>query len=204
MADKDNGPPKFGIGGKVTAVPSTKKEHTSESKELVTETFEEPEISDLAFNHKWTVWEQIESKGMKDYADTMEKVAWFGDAITFWKVWNKIPHSDPINFFSFNKEGKLFSNYYEIKGREEKVSTLAMFKTGIIPAWEDEANKEGGEYAAKVETDKEKTHKLWNGLVLDLVSDNFPASEKVCGIRVLDKGKLLKIELWVDYGLRKN
>jgi len=203
MDDKENGPPKFGVGGKINDLPPEKREFREEPSEPITETFEEPVIPDLAFNHRWTVWEQIESKNHKDYASTMEKVAWFGDAITFWKVWNKIPHSTPKNFFSFSRDGKSYCNYYTIRGREEKISTLALFKTGIIPAWEDAANKNGGEYTGKVETDKDKTHIFWNALVKDLVSDNFPATDRVCGVRVLDKGRLIKIELWVDYGLRK-
>ena len=204
MADKESGPPKFGMGGNVTANPPKSKGHERKSNELVTETFEDAPIPDLALSHKWTIWEQIDSKNTKDYALTMEKVAWFGDIITFWRVWNKIPHSDPKNFFSFNKEGKSYSNYYEVKGRDEKISTLAMFKTGIIPAWEDAANLEGGEYSNKLETDKEKTFKIWNNLVFEIVSGNFPATDKICGIRILDKGRLLKVELWVNYGLRKN
>ena len=175
-----------------------------ETKKVITETFDEPIIPDLAFNFRWTVWEQYESKGMQDYTDTMMKVAWFGDPITFWRVWNRIPHSDPKKFFSFVKDGKSYVNYYEIRGVEQKISSLALFKTGIIPAWEDQMNKHGGEFSTKVNSDEKSTKGVWNALVLDLVTDNFPGNDRVCGIRVLDKGKQIKLEVWVDYGMKKD
>lgn len=170
---------------------------------MATEVFEKPEIPELALNHKWTIWELVETKGQANYNAGMEKVAWFGDAVTFWKVWNKIPHSDPTNFFAFEREGKNYINYYEIKGSHERINTLAMFKTGIHPEWEDATNKNGGEYATKITIDIETTKEIWNNLVLNLVTSNFPATDKVCGIRIVDKGKFIKVELWVDYGLRK-
>lgn len=170
---------------------------------LITETFEDPPIKDLTLDSKWTIWELRDTKRSGSYTSGMEKVAWFGDMITFWKVWNKVPHSNPKNFFSFNREGKSLAQHYEIKGSYEKISTLALFKSGILPAWEDATNSKGGEYATKVETSTEATLHIWTTLVFDLVTSNFPASERVCGIRIVDKGRTLKVELWVDYGLRK-
>ncbi|CAI2376962.1 unnamed protein product [Moneuplotes crassus] len=181
------------------------EKHSSkkESNGMIIETFEKPLIPDLALNHNWTIWELLDTKGGGSYSSGMEKVAWFGDIITFWKAWNQIPHSDPKNFFSFTREGKSYANYYEVKGSAMKISTLAMFKSGIHPAWEDATNKNGGEYAAKVDTNAEATCKVWSSLVFDLVTSNFPATDRVCGIRIVDKGRILKVELWVDYGLRK-
>ena len=175
MSEGTSGPPKFGMSGKIKAAPKV----SYAARKIQHEVFEDPPLPDLAFNHRWTVWEQYENKGMKDYVDTMMKVAWFGDAITFWRVWNKIPHSDPKNFFSFYKDGKQYVNYYEIKGDSQKVTCLSLFKTGVDPAWEDKVNKKGGEFATKVEADKEKVKKIWNLMVLDMVTDNFPSTETV-------------------------
>ncbi len=180
-----------------------KHDQPRESSGMITETFETPPIQDLTLDSNWTIWEMRDTKRSGSYTAGMEKVAWFGDVVTFWKVWNKIPHSNPKNFFSFNREGKSLANHYEIKGSYEKISTLALFKSGILPAWEDATNKKGGEYTTKVETSSEVTTQIWQTLVFDLATSNFPASERVCGIRIVDKGKTLKVELWVDYGLRK-
>ena len=174
----------------------------SQPRPSVEEEFEDPVIPDIAFNFQWTVWEQYDNKGIADYTATMMKVAWFGDPITFWRVWSKIPHSDPKNFFTFNKDGKPHVNFYNIRGIEQKVVSLAMFKTGILPAWEDKINKYGGEFSIKIGSSEASTGNFWNALVQDLVSDNFPAVERVCGIRILDKGKLIKIEVWVDFSIK--
>lgn len=39
---------------------------------------------------------------------------------------------------------KLFS--HDVNGEFMRVSTLSMFLKGVMPKWEDPANKEGGEY----------------------------------------------------------
>ena len=194
--NKSGGAPSINLGGsKVNALLTGEADTDKE----VEENFEEPIIPDLAFNHKWTIWEQYDGKGSHNYKETMMKVAWFADPITFWRVWNKIPHSDTRKFFSFSREGKTYVNYYEVKGVDEKISSLAMFKTGVIPAWEDPNNRLGGDFNLKVSCNEDNTNKVWNSLVLDIVTDNFPHTERVCGIRVLDKGSQIKVELWVDY-----
>ena len=167
--------------------------------EEVVEQFPDPIVPDLTLMFNWTIWEQYESKYGEDYKKSMAKVAWFGDAVTFWQIWNKIPHADPTNFFSYNVEGKKYANHYEINGFEQRVTTLSMFKTDILPQWEDPANKLGGDFNMKVNCDREKTKDIWNNLVLDIVSGTFPHSERLTGIRLVDKVKFLKIEAWVDY-----
>ena len=146
---------------------------TSESAELEEE-FPDPIVPDLSLAHNWTVWEHYESKGGADYSKTMTKVAWFGDAITFWQVWNKIPHSDPSNFFSYKDNGVTYANHYDVNGLESQVASLSLFKTGIRPEWEDPLNHKGGEFTLKVGSTKENTRNIWNNLALDVISDNFP------------------------------
>ena len=169
------------------------------SKGEAHEKFLEPVIPDLAFSYNWTIWEQYEAKFGEDYRDTMAKVAWFGDAVTFWQIWNTIKHSDPKNFFSYESNGKMFATHYEVGGFAKKISSLSLFKTGIVPEWEDVANIKGGEFSLKIRSDETKTKNIWNFLVLDLISGNFPHIDHVCGIRVVDKVRTIKIELWTDY-----
>ena len=176
----------------------------SKKNNMIEENFDDPIISDLMFTYKWTLWEQYEHQDETDYTQTMNKVAWFADSISFWRVWKAIPHSDPKNFFTHVIDGKTYVNFYEINGKEQKVSSLSLFKTGIQPAWEDKMNKDGGEYAIKVPVEEENTYKIWTELVLSLVTDIFPEHKRICGVRILDKGKFLKIEMWVDYARRKD
>lgn len=77
-----------------------------EMSPLCEETFNEPEIPQVAFRCKWSLWEHYESQAEKmDYASSMCKVCWFNDMISFVTAWSTIPHSDLANIF-FNDETK--------------------------------------------------------------------------------------------------
>ena len=76
---KSGGAPSSTAGSKAKAV--MKGEAEADVGKEVEETFEDPPIPDLAFNHKWTVWEQYETKGRMNYTETMMKVALFTDPI---------------------------------------------------------------------------------------------------------------------------
>jgi hypothetical protein len=64
------------------------------------EKFEEPLDKCLEFSSKWGVWEHYEGG---DFENSMKKVAWFGDALSFAQAWVNLPHSDIANFF-YNSE----------------------------------------------------------------------------------------------------
>jgi hypothetical protein len=117
------------------------------------ETFEDLKHPELEFTDKWTLWEQYETKDSSNYKDTMMKVACFNDPVSFWKVWNTVPHSDPLNYvhyFDEEVEKAMVAKHYISKGVDQKISAVSLFKTGIIPAWEDEVNAKGGEFSVKL------------------------------------------------------
>ena len=68
---------------------------------------EEIEMEKLTrLDNKWVIWENWKSakpkghdKGDGKYLLNMQSVAEFDNLISFWKVWNSLPHSDPGNFF---------------------------------------------------------------------------------------------------------
>ena len=117
------------------------------------EKFEDLKHPELEFTDKWTLWEQYETKDSSNYKDTMMKVACFNDPVSFWKVWNTVPHSDPLNYvhyFDEEVEKAMVAKHYVSKGVDQKISAVSLFKTGIIPAWEDEVNAKGGEFSVKL------------------------------------------------------
>lgn len=181
---------------------STEDATIDASKVKFTEQFEELKFPELAFADNWTLWEQYETKDSANYQDTMEKVACFNDPISFWKVWNTVPHSNPLNFIHyFDEEGanRIVAKHYVVKGSEQKISSVSLFKTGIEPAWEDPVNLKGGEFSMKIKCDKEDIKPIWEGIILEVISGNFPHSDQVCGIRMLDKAQMFKVEIWVKY-----
>ena len=70
--------------------------------------------------YQWTIWEQyeVQSGNDEDYKKSMRKVASFKDIISFWKIWNNLPHSDPHNFFMTKKDGEQQVQFYKI-GEED-------------------------------------------------------------------------------------
>ena len=75
-----------------------------EQSATMEETFDEPLLEALKFNHPWTLWEHYESQGSgkMDYASSMCKACWFNDLMSFTVAWSTIPHSDLANIF-FNE-----------------------------------------------------------------------------------------------------
>ena len=105
-------------------------------------------MPELKLPFRWTLWEQYEIKDSKDYRKTMTKVACFEDLLSFWKIWNNVPHRDPANFFAFTDEdGTTKNKFYPINDREVKINTLSLFITGIDPEWEDPINAKGGQFS---------------------------------------------------------
>jgi len=60
------------------------------------------------------------------------------------------------------------------------VSDYHIFKEGIRPVWEDEANKRGGKWIIRLK--KGVADRYWEDLLLAIVGDQFmEAGEEVCG-----------------------
>lgn len=86
----------------------------------------------------------------------------------------------------------VLSNYrYKVAGQETRISTLSLFRTGIQPAWEDKVNTLGGDFCIRIMELKnmELLNKLWEELVLDVITKQFPFSEDITGVRILDKSR---------------
>ena len=89
-------------------------------------------------------------------------------------------------------------------GNKYMVSAINMFKTGIIPAWEDPQNQHGSEFRIELKAhNPEKVQIAWEKLVQDMVTGNMPmVSEIVTGVRLVQRQKNFmfnnyRIELWM-------
>ena len=60
------------------------------------ETFEKVLDPSLEFKSSWAIWEHYEGG---DFEDSMKKVAWFNDVVSFAEAWVNIPHRNIENFF---------------------------------------------------------------------------------------------------------
>jgi len=107
----------------------------------------------------------------------------------------------------YNKEvGK---PYYEFSnGTEREISSISMFRSGIVPKWEDPKNINGGEVSIRKFNKKgcndvfECIDEYWNLLINSCICESISFSKDITGIRIVDssilssKKSLYRIELW--------
>lgn len=58
-------------------------------------------------------------------------------------------------------------------------SDYHLFKQGIKPMWEDEANKRGGKWIVRLR--KGLASRLWENLILAMLGEQFMVGEEICG-----------------------
>eukprot|EP00930_Biecheleria_cincta_P004458 TRINITY_DN105370_c0_g1_i1.p1 TRINITY_DN105370_c0_g1~~TRINITY_DN105370_c0_g1_i1.p1 ORF type:complete len:235 (-),score=53.64 TRINITY_DN105370_c0_g1_i1:34-738(-) len=145
----------------------------------------------------WTIWEQpTAAKGSTTYAGEVRPLVNFSTVKEFWGCWNHLPQ--PSQLF----EGKRFVRME--KDKKQYISGWGVFRKGISPEWEDEANSSGGhlELQLKPELGPGLIDELWNNVVLGMVGDLIEPADMITGARLVDKlnvvkGKpVIRIELW--------
>lgn len=132
-------------------------EPTSGAKDAVTEGSDDP--AEHILRHRWTIFYRPPTTSRdQDYEKSIIKVAAVGTIESFWTVYAhlKRPSSLPT------------------------VSDYHIFKDGIRPVWEDEANKKGGKWIIRLK--KGVADRYWEDLLLAMMGDQFmEASDEVCG-----------------------
>ncbi|XP_073479089.1 eukaryotic translation initiation factor 4E type 2-like isoform X1 [Aquarana catesbeiana] len=61
-------------------------------------------------------------------------------------------------------------------------SDFHLFKEGIKPMWEDEANKNGGKWIIRLR--KGLASRFWENIILAMVGEQFMVGEEICGVVV--------------------
>ncbi|KAI6205286.1 hypothetical protein M3Y94_00775100 [Aphelenchoides besseyi] len=93
----------------------------------------------------------------EEYANYVQPVASFSSVEQFWNTYRFIKRPSDIN---------------------EKVD-FHMFKKGIKPVWEDEANKKGGKWILRLK--KGLSSRYWENLLLAMIGEQFLVGEEICG-----------------------
>ena len=106
----------------------------------------------------WQLFYRPPTHKFSDYERSTIKLASISSVEAFWTIYShlKRPSSLP------------------------SVSDYHIFKEGIRPVWEDEANKKGGKWIIRLK--KGVADRYWEDLLLVIVGDQFlEAGEEVCG-----------------------
>ena len=103
------------------------------------------------------------------------------------KPWEENQHS----IYTFNSVEEFWGLYHNIALPSELPSgcDYSLFKDGIKPMWEDEANKKGGEWRIEIKQHTtENLQKIWERVIFDMITGNMPhCKEAVAGVRLNQK-----------------
>ncbi|XP_014605273.1 PREDICTED: eukaryotic translation initiation factor 4E-1A-like isoform X1 [Polistes canadensis] len=126
--------------------------------------------------HTWTLW-YYEPDKSKSWEESQREITSFDTAEDFWSLYNHIKHASEL------RQGCDYS----------------MFKQGIRPMWEDDANKLGGRWLINLEK-KQRAMDLdhfWLEILLCMIGEAFNEySDDVCGAVVNVRIKGDKIGVW--------
>jgi hypothetical protein len=114
-------------------------------------------------------------KSIKEWEDRLEKINVFNTAESFWCVYNNIRLPSEMK----NERG----DYY-------------LFKDEILPEWEHPRNVGGGSIVLNF--DPFKADDVWLRIQLEVIGNNFPRLDVVCGLELAIRKNRYKIAVWVD------
>ncbi|CAK1552805.1 unnamed protein product [Leptosia nina] len=123
-----------------------------------------------------------------------------------WSLWfydndkNKTWEENQIELTTFDTVEDFWRLYHHIKAPSElrQGHDYAVFKKGIRPMWEDDANKMGGRWLVSLEKSKRNSDldRFWLDVILLLIGENFENPEEICGAVVNVRAKIDKIGVW--------
>lgn len=106
----------------------------------------------------WTLFYRPPTNKYSDYEKSTIKLASIATVESFWTIYSHLKRPSLL----------------------PSVSDYHIFKEGIRPVWEDEANKRGGKWIIRLK--KGVADRYWEDLLLAIVGDQFmEAGEEVCG-----------------------
>ncbi|EDV40055.1 uncharacterized protein Dana_GF10327 [Drosophila ananassae] len=126
----------------------------------------------------WTLW-YLENDRTKHWKDMLNEITQIDSVETFWSL------------------------YYTIKTPSElKIGCdYSVFKKGIKPMWEDEANIKGGRWLVTVgKSAKLELDRIWLDIILMMVGQTFDYSSEICGAVINIRAKSNKMSVWTANG----
>ncbi|GLV38801.1 eukaryotic translation initiation factor 4E1 [Carabus blaptoides fortunei] len=133
--------------------------------------------------YTWTLW-FYENDRNKTWEENQKEIASFSTVEDFWSLFNHIKLSSDL------RQGCDYS----------------LFKSGIRPMWEDDANKRGGRWLINLDK-KQRTvdlDRFWLDVILCMIGEAFDNSDDVCGAVVNIRGKGDKIGIWTADATKSN
>lgn len=161
------------------------------------DTNNQKESKDFYFKSSWNIYNHIKCD-QNDYDLNTQLMGTCSSVFEFWTCYDVIPK--PSQLFYQKDTGKPFSTTNIDSKRE--ISSISVFKNGILPKWEDPINKKGGEieYRLKTETNIDVIDKMWLYLCMYCMAELITNS--ITGFRLVDSSiiaqskPLYRVEIW--------
>eukprot|EP00920_Eleutheroschizon_duboscqi_P004229 GHVT01009718.1.p2 GENE.GHVT01009718.1~~GHVT01009718.1.p2 ORF type:complete len:223 (+),score=19.53 GHVT01009718.1:421-1089(+) len=153
----------------------------------------------MPLQNNWVIWEQVQQQDMKmtSYSENTHELARFDTVQSFWHIYGLIPQ--PSELLSQKRMVRQLAD-----GESHIVDALMIFKDGIRPEWEDEANSSGGhlEYRLRPNIGGAQIDEYWNNLILGVVGGTIDPGDVITGVRLVDKlgvargSPHIRLEVW--------
>ena len=89
-----------------------------------------------------------------------------------------------------------YFNWLKPPSKLEKNSNYHLFKTGIKPMWEDDANANGGKWVLTMKNNPTLLDRSWSWLAMALVGEELEDGDEICGAVVSLRTKVDRIQVW--------
>ncbi|KAI0052029.1 translation initiation factor eIF4e [Auriscalpium vulgare] len=89
-----------------------------------------------------------------------------------------------------------YFNWLKPPSKLERNSNYHLFKSGIKPMWEDEANASGGKWVLTMKNNPTLLDQSWQWLTMALVGEELDEGDEICGAVVSLRSKVDRIQLW--------
>jgi translation initiation factor 4E len=139
-------------------------------------------------NDQWKFWLILVTRGDGPQQYVIEEIVTVTTLDNFFQFYQTLPHPD------------------ELKTVNQKRPSLALFRQGIKPAWEDHRNAKGGAFAFRLPS--AEVNRVWEALLFHIVGGSFdevvgPAN-KCLGIVVGPKWEDYGVEIWMEKVVQKD
>jgi translation initiation factor 4E len=89
-----------------------------------------------------------------------------------------------------------YFNWLKPPSKLERNSNYHLFKSGIKPMWEDDANANGGKWVLTMKNNPALLDQCWQWLTMALVGEELDEGDEICGAVVSLRSKVDRIQLW--------
>uniref|UniRef100_A0A4W4EYF0 Eukaryotic translation initiation factor 4E type 2 n=1 Tax=Electrophorus electricus TaxID=8005 RepID=A0A4W4EYF0_ELEEL len=166
--EQDNSPPKD--SEKEKNENEEKDQNTTKRKAVV------PGAGEHPLQYNYTFWYSRRTPGRpastQSYEQNIKQIGSFASVEQFWRFYSHMI-----------RPGDLTGH-----------SDFHLFKEGIKPMWEDEANKSGGKWIIRLR--KGLASRCWENLILAMLGEQFMVGEEICGAVVSVRFQEDIISIW--------